>query len=500
MIVVAEYRDEAVSGASTVNRLGLGRLMRDAREKAFDVVLCEALDRLSRDQADMATIRKNLTFLDVGISTVADGEVGAIHVGLKGLMSELFLADLAQKTRRGLRARVTAGSSAGGRSFGYRVVEGKVGELEIVEAEAEVVRRMFAEYTAGRTPRAIVADLNREGVVAPHGGRWNASTINGNRQRANGVIMNRLYVGEMVWNRQRFIKDPATGRRVSRANATEDWVTTAVPHLAIVPREIFDAAQAIKATKRGQHAVHSRKPRHVFTGLIKCGCCGASFTMLYRDRLGCSGVRERGDCDNFRQVPRTVIEDRVLAALQEKLADPNLIAAYMREYIAERNRLTAADRANESGKRRRLAELEAGIARGVDMLLAGKAPDSMAERVRGMEVEAKAIKADLASNGSDKDPIQLHPGTAEKYRRIVADLRAHVDELPEGDGRDAIFAKVRGLVDRIEIGRVESKKPATITVHGLLAELLLVSRGAPLVKGNIGCGDALPSIPFKFAA
>ena len=57
MIVVAEYSDEAVSGASTVNRLGLGRLMRDSREKAFDVVLCEALDRLCRDQADLATIR-----------------------------------------------------------------------------------------------------------------------------------------------------------------------------------------------------------------------------------------------------------------------------------------------------------------------------------------------------------------------------------------------------------------------------------------------------------
>src|SRR5690554_228703 len=196
-IVVASYDDQAISGASTINRLGLGRLMRDARDRAFDVVICEALDRLSRDQADLATIKKQLTFLDIGISTVQDGEVGAMHIGLKGLMGEMFLADLAQKTRRGLRARVNAGASGGGRSYGYEAVEGKPGELRVIEREAAVVRRIFAEYAAGRTPRQIVADLNRDGIPGPRGGNWNASTVNGSRERRNGIIQNRLYAGEI---------------------------------------------------------------------------------------------------------------------------------------------------------------------------------------------------------------------------------------------------------------------------------------------------------------
>jgi site-specific DNA recombinase len=131
IIIVAEYADEAVSGASTINRLGLGRMMRDARDGAFDLVICEALDRLSRDQADLATIKKQLTFLEIGISTVQDGDVGAMHIGLKGLMGEMFLADLAQKTRRGQRARVATGASGGGRSYGYDPVPGRPGEMTI---------------------------------------------------------------------------------------------------------------------------------------------------------------------------------------------------------------------------------------------------------------------------------------------------------------------------------------------------------------------------------
>ena len=85
-IVAETFRDEAVSGASTINRMGLERMRRAAREGRFEVIIAEALDRISRDQADLAQFRKDMTFIGVGIYTVQDGEVGAMHVGLKGLM------------------------------------------------------------------------------------------------------------------------------------------------------------------------------------------------------------------------------------------------------------------------------------------------------------------------------------------------------------------------------------------------------------------------------
>ncbi|MDF6278483.1 recombinase family protein, partial [Escherichia coli] len=84
----------------------------------IDLVLAEALDRLSRDQADIAALYKTLSFRGVRILTLAEGEISELHVGLKGTMNQLFLKDLAAKTRRGLRGRVEAGKSGGGNSYG----------------------------------------------------------------------------------------------------------------------------------------------------------------------------------------------------------------------------------------------------------------------------------------------------------------------------------------------------------------------------------------------
>lgn len=53
----------------------------------------------------------------------------------------------------------------------------------------------------------------RAAIPSPRGGHWNASTINGNRQRRNGILNNELYLGRITYNRQRFVKDPDTGKR-----------------------------------------------------------------------------------------------------------------------------------------------------------------------------------------------------------------------------------------------------------------------------------------------
>jgi site-specific DNA recombinase len=70
------------------------------------------------------------------------------------------------------------------------------------------------------TPRRIAARLNREGIASPRRGQWNASTINGNRQRRNGVRNNDLYIGIITYNRQRFVKDPETAKRVAPTLST----------------------------------------------------------------------------------------------------------------------------------------------------------------------------------------------------------------------------------------------------------------------------------------
>src|SRR4051812_15248793 len=95
--LTATYTDAAISGATRM-RAGYLKLIEDARAGEFDVVLAEALDRLSRDQEDVAALYKHLCFAGVSLVTLAEGEISELHVGLKGTMNAVFLKDLAKKT------------------------------------------------------------------------------------------------------------------------------------------------------------------------------------------------------------------------------------------------------------------------------------------------------------------------------------------------------------------------------------------------------------------
>ncbi len=73
--LTATYTDHGMSGASRL-RPGYQKLLEDARNGEFDVVVAEALDRLSRDQEDTAALYKQLRFADIKLITLAEGEVG----------------------------------------------------------------------------------------------------------------------------------------------------------------------------------------------------------------------------------------------------------------------------------------------------------------------------------------------------------------------------------------------------------------------------------------
>ena len=186
----ADYRTaRAVSGATRL-RPGYQKLLEDARKDEFDVIVAEALDRLSRDQEDVAGLYKQLTFAGIKLVTLAEGEISELHIGLKGTMNALFLKDLAAKTWRGLEGRVRQGHSGGGLCYGYDVVrettaDGSVvnGGRRVNETEAAVVRRIFADFAAGKSPRRIAHELNAEGVAGPAGAAWGPSTINGSAER-----------------------------------------------------------------------------------------------------------------------------------------------------------------------------------------------------------------------------------------------------------------------------------------------------------------------------
>jgi DNA invertase Pin-like site-specific DNA recombinase len=103
--LVETLSDRAISGASML-RPGYQSIISGATRGSFDVVVAEALDRLSRDQEDVAGLFKRLQFANVKIITLAEGEISELHVGLKGTMNALFLKDLYQVsealTQRGI--------------------------------------------------------------------------------------------------------------------------------------------------------------------------------------------------------------------------------------------------------------------------------------------------------------------------------------------------------------------------------------------------------------
>src|SRR5215207_9439550 len=351
-VLVQTYVDRAQSGASML-RGGLQALIEDAMAAKFDVVVTEALDRLSRDQADIAGLFKRLSFAGVTIVTLAEGAINELHIGLKGTMNQLFLKDLADKTRRGLRGRVEAGRSGGGNAYGYDVVrafaatgEPQRGERVVNEAEAQIVRRIFQAYAAGASPRAIAASLNAEGVRGPSGEAWGSSTLHGNPKRGTGILNNELYLGRLVWNRLRYVKDPATGKRVSRPNPPEAWITTEVPELRIIDDALWgrvkarQEASAIGPASTDLNRAH--RPRYVFSGLLRCASCGGSLTMISASHVGCAAARNKGTCTNRRTFNRTQVEVRILNALATRLMDPALFTAFCEEYVAETNRLRAA--------------------------------------------------------------------------------------------------------------------------------------------------------------
>jgi site-specific DNA recombinase len=234
LAVVGYEHDRAKSGASTFGRPGLGRILEAAKADGFEVLVSEAPDRISRDMADLAGIHKALEFRGIEMNCVNGGRMDTIQIGMHGMVGQMQREEGAKKVRRGMAGVVRDGRSAGGRAYGYQPILGKPGKLEIVEAEASVIRRIFAAYAAGASPRTVAATLNSEGIAPPRGKNWNASTINGNGKRGHGILRNSLYAGTQIWNRVRMVKDPATGRRISRVNPETEWQTTTAPHLRIV--------------------------------------------------------------------------------------------------------------------------------------------------------------------------------------------------------------------------------------------------------------------------
>jgi hypothetical protein len=458
--------------------------MAAAQARKFDVIVVEALDRLSRDMADLAGMHRRLSFLGVDLCAVHDGKADTVTIGLRGLVGQLFREDGAKKVKRGMAGVIRDGRHAGGRSYGYRPTPGEPGRLQIVDDEAEIVRRIFAAYAGGKSPRDIAGDLNRDGVAPPRGTSWNASTINGNCERGTGILQNPIYGGEIVWNRVRMVKDPSTGRRVSRPNPRDEWLRAEAPELAIVDPATIIAAKARKAASANAPAQRGprRYQRSVLSGLLKCGACGSGMAKHDnangRPRIRCSRATESGACDNRRPVYLDRIEAGVLDALAAELDRLELIADYVRSYHEERQRLAGRESRDRARLEVRVGDLTAEMRRIVDMVGKGGALfEDVRERMQEIDDERKRLRAQLDAEAPAR-PITIHPKAVTSFRAALADLRGVYDERPANALAHAAF---RQLVQKIVVRPAPRGAQPQIEIVGRLAALLdLKGLGGPL--------------------
>ncbi|WP_212635428.1 recombinase zinc beta ribbon domain-containing protein, partial [Rhodobacter capsulatus] len=240
-------------------------------------------------------------------------------------------------------------------------------------------------------------------------GTWSFSTISGNWKRGTGVLNNELYIGKLVWNRQRFIKDPDSGKRQARPNPPEAWIAEDIPTLRIIEEDLWARVKhrqgAIREdilTERAEDPgapkiERGHRPRYLLSGLLTCGCCGSGYIMISDGRLGCAAARNSGTCLNRKTIKRIDVEARVLGGLKHQLMHPDVI----QEFIAEFHREMEKDRREgEAGRveaERALSKVTKEIENIVTAITEGLFHPSMKAKMDALEAQKAGLEAKLAA-------------------------------------------------------------------------------------------------------
>ena len=479
--VVEIFCDRAISGESILNRPGVKRLIKETLKGRFERIITEDLSRLSRDVADIATFFKRLRFADIVLETIAEGVIGELHIGLKGTMNELYLKDLADKTRRGQIASVQRGSVPGGQVYGYDIVrrfdedgEPIRGARAINPEQAEVVRQIFTAYADGTSLKRICQDLNALGVPSPAGGKWGITTLVGSASRATGILRQTLYKGVVTFNRMHFRKHPETGKRLSVPRPPEDWVLAPVPDLAILDADLFDTVQRLieqrstarrevveqrkiedAEAKAARAAAKQRKwrleqqarPRKltlpVFSGRLHCTEHDVKIRTQRWRHYACP---EKG-CGN-RNLGWDELMPLCIDALGQLTADDMMAHFASSRPVAER----AAHDAALADLARRIDERRASVR----TILTTLGPQARTESVRQVleeqEQEIRRLTHEQARHLRQQDTLQPSPTAVEaalaRFRTMLTQLR-----LAPEDHR--LTVPLKACVQRFEVTTVE---------------------------------------------
>ena len=333
------YVDEGISGTSVAKREQFLKMIEDAENGRFDLIVTKEISRFARNTLDSIGYTRALLRHGVGVFFQNDNintfdKDAELRLTIMSSIAQDEVRKLSERTRFGFkRAQENSVLLGQNNLFGYNKVDGR---LEIVEPEAAIVREVFERYVAGGLGlRAIANDLDRRGIVGRQGRPITYSTL-------YGMIRNPKYKGCYA-GRRYATRDYRDGRTY---RLDEDkWIVhedDKVP--AIVPAPLWEAANQLLAARgktMKQHAQASQN-RYAYSGKLICARHGTTFHRhVYKSKR--RGEVECWNCKLYRQKGKqggcdspTIYSselDRVLARVFERVAGEKTAA--MQEYIDE---------------------------------------------------------------------------------------------------------------------------------------------------------------------
>ena len=340
LVVTDIYEDDGYSG-ELLARPGLDRLRDDAKAKKFDATLIHAVDRLSRNHIHAGIVIEELQRLGIEVvflnAPSTDTPEGRLLFDIQSVVAQFEKEKIKERTRRGRLHKANKGIVVGNLPpFGYRYVKKEgVGFYEINEEEAETVRLIFDLYVRkGLSLRSIRKELLRRNVKAPKGGKqWSSSTL-------GRLISNESYAGTTHYHKnlsceplkrrtEAYHRLKNTGRKL---RPKEEWLPIPVP--VIVEREVFQAAQAKRATNKVFSTRNTQHP-YLLRGTLEHLPCGYGMSseqhkgeLIYRCRERANVFPGPKKCSGWYSA--ALLDELVWDTIADILAHPQPVARYLK--------------------------------------------------------------------------------------------------------------------------------------------------------------------------
>jgi site-specific DNA recombinase len=477
--VVDVYKDEGISGRGdkTASRLGFQRMIADAQAARFKRILCYDQDRFSRaDMLEAGGIIDPLRKAKVTLETVAQGLIdwndfgGRVAYGVLQEGKHQYIRDVSRLALRGNASKMDRcdGYPGGPAPYGYRRVtrlEGtrRISHLEIDEAQAEIVRRLFREYALPHMSGNLLAvRLTLNGVPSPKGSKvWR-------RENICRMLTNRTYIGFIQWGKTstgvfsartesgvlslpQIEKAAEDGRPVKLQGAIVHYRPDLAP--PIVEPELFTRVQGLMQERKKD--TRSKKSIHPLSGMVVCEKCGRRMHASGSTKKGlpcyrCSSAMygEGKRCEGQR-VPEAPILDAIVDALHDAFRSPDrvsLLTRRLQKLMAEKAAAKKGDAL--AGPRKRLADLEKQLADGMARLTLvppGLVPE-LCKALERLRQDRDALGGEIAAGSQETTPA-LRPesiveGMLELHRGLRRGLR-RADPAIVNEGLRRLGASVR---------------------------------------------------------